>query len=103
MKIDELLRRCRVLVATGWCTTADARDANGREIKPTDADARAWSVLGALAVATASARLADLEEAVLTLGGVIGTPSLRAWNDAPGRDQRQVVAAFDEALVAIRG
>jgi hypothetical protein len=99
--IGEVLQRCRDLVASGWCRDADARDASGREVDPSSAEAREWSVLGALArVAGARATLFEVERAVVSFGRVTGTRSLRAWNDARGRTQVQVVAAFDQALAS---
>lgn len=99
--IGEVLHRCRDLVARGWCREADARDASGREVNPSSAEAREWSVLGALArVAGDRATLVELEQAVLSFGSATGAGSLRQWNDARGRTQVQVVAAFDQALAS---
>lgn len=43
----------------------------------------------------------EYDEAVATLGGVVGVDKAAAiavWNDTPGRTKEQVLAAFDEAI-----
>jgi hypothetical protein len=56
-EIDEttaLLIRARALLERGWCRGFLARDANKREIWPTEKEAVAWCAYGALIAAEGS-------------------------------------------------
>jgi hypothetical protein len=99
---DEILRRGRDRILDGWCQGADARDEQGREVPPWSADARAWSILGAVAGAEAVAvPVVQLGRAVVALGQAAETQSLGRWNDVVERTQEEVVALFDRALATI--
>ena len=111
-----MMSEARRLVESGWCQRAHARDAAGVEVPSWSAEARSWSVLGALLAswhrqdsqldADVVAHLADahaLGEATEVLGEVVGTASLDRWNDSRKRTQKDVVAAMDRALSALNG
>jgi hypothetical protein len=103
--VEDIVREARRRVASGWCQGEDARDAAGMPVAFWSDDARRWSLLGAL-VAPAHATpleevvvpLSELAGAVVVVAELLQTPSLKDWNDAPGRTQEQVVSALDSAL-----
>lgn len=99
------------LVAAGWCQGASARDDAGLEVPSWSDEARSWSLLGALLSSwhrhdsqengDVGAHLADAEalgRATEVLGDVVGTASLKGWNDAADRTHAEVVDAFEQAL-----
>jgi hypothetical protein len=99
-----LLQDARRLVAESWCHGADARDAQGCEVKPWDENATSWSLLGAMvAVLEHEASrggeipLAALGSALYALSDLIDTDSLADWNDDPRQTQSNVVAVLDRA------
>ncbi len=66
----------------------------------------AWSLLGALVVAEgespSAARLQALGTAMTILAVLLDGRSLAAWNDAPGRTQREVIALLERARMRLR-
>jgi hypothetical protein len=105
-----LLQDARRRVAESWCRGADARNAEGLEVDPWDADATSWSLLGAMvAVLEEEARLwgeiplDDLAAAMYALSGLIATESLAEWNDDPQRTQEAVLAVLDDAALTYVG
>jgi hypothetical protein len=106
----DLLRGARDRVASGWCQHASARDVDGRIVEPWDADARSWSLLGAIVAVTEPQRLerghlslTELTTALGALAELIADPSLESWNDAPDRAQNQVVDVLDRASTIAGG
>jgi hypothetical protein len=103
--VENVVRDARRRVASGWCQGEDARDAAGDSVEFWSADARAWSLLGALVTPSHATPLgevvvplAELAAAVVVVAEVLQTQSLKDWNDAPGRTQEQVVSALDVTL-----
>jgi hypothetical protein len=109
-----MVDEARRLVAGGWCQGASARDDAGLEVPSWSDEARSWSLLGALLSSWHShdsqgngevgAHLADAEalgRATEVLGDVLGTASLKGWNDEPDRTHGEVVGAFEQALVLL--
>jgi hypothetical protein len=103
--VENIVRDARSRVASGWCQGEDARDAAGVAVEFWSEDARAWSLLGALVtpshpspLANVEVSLSELAAAVVVVAEVLHTPSLKDWNDTPGRTQQQVVSALDTAL-----
>jgi hypothetical protein len=109
-----MLSEARRLVATGWCQGAHARNGAGREVSSWSAEARSWSLLGALLTSwhrqdsqideDVITHLADahaLGEATEVLGEVVGTASLERWNDDRRRNQAEVIAAMERALALL--
>lgn len=101
------MQDARKLVAESWCHGADARDLNGFEVDPWDADAASWSLLGAVvAVLEREASLAgelpldELGAALYALAALIQTDSLVDWNDDQEQTQANVVAVLDQAAAA---
>jgi hypothetical protein len=91
------------LAARGWCQGAEARDASGRPVHPQSDRAVAWSASGAIYRASGFDGTPEVrqryERAVWRLAqSVSAHPS--KWNDTPGRDKPDVLAALDRALLA---
>lgn len=102
-----LLGQARTLVAHGWCSGADARDAHGGDVEPWDEAACSWSLLGALvavlereAATSGEVPLEELAAALYALADVIDVPSLASWNDEPLRTPREVLDALDRAVAS---
>jgi len=100
----DLLRDARDRVAAGWCQHASARDEDGRIVEPWDAEARSWSLLGAIVAVTEPQRLerghlslTELTTALGALAELIADPSLEHWNDAPDRAVDEVLGVLDLA------
>jgi hypothetical protein len=100
----QLLSGARDRVAAGWCQHASARDAGGRIVEPWDAEARSWSLLGAIVAVTEPQRLerghlslTELTSALGALAELIADPSLENWNDAPERARDDVLDVLDRA------
>ena len=94
----------RELVAQGWSQGADARDSDQSPVHPWSAEARSWSVLGAIICGDETRKgrvpIDRLARAAVVLAGALDTPSLTKWNDQPGRTQAEAVAAFNAALAS---
>jgi hypothetical protein len=101
---QEVLRNGRDLVVQGWTQGADARDAEQTPVHPWSAEARSWSVLGAVICGDDSHEgqvpIDRLAAAAVHLSRAIEAQSLSRWNDEPGRTQADAVAAFDAALAS---
>ena len=89
--------QAHALVARAWCQGADARDRDGRAVDPWAPEAACWSLLGAIVAVLESEAsqigeiaLDDLAASLYALSDLIDTDSLVAWNDHPGRSQREV-------------
>ena len=102
MESVEKLDSARELLEIGWCQGADARSQSGEPVRPWDAEAVAWSTLGAL-VAVADSNetgvlgLEQLGLPALALGIATGADELRAWNDQPTRTRADVLFVYGEA------
>jgi hypothetical protein len=101
----ELLECARDRVARGWTQHAEARDDAGAPVDPWRPQAVAWSLLGTIVASydeLARRRpefgLDQLAVALHWLAGHVDDDSLVAWNDAPGREQADVVAALQQAI-----
>jgi hypothetical protein len=104
----DLLRDARDRVAMGWCQHASARAEDGRIVEPWDADARSWSLLGAIVAVTEPQRLerghlslTELTTALGALAELIADPSLEHWNDEPDRRATEVLAVLDRATAIV--
>jgi hypothetical protein len=99
-----ILENGRALVAQGWTQGASARDREGNAVHPWSADARSWSILGAIICGDESHQgrtgIGQLAETVMEVADAIGTASLNRWNDEPGRTQEDALAAFDAATAS---
>jgi hypothetical protein len=101
-----LLSSAAALIDRDWSQGADARDAAGCPTEPWSADARSWSLLGALvsSVETASAAtgetlaIRDLAEACALLATILDVASLAEWNDDPERTKADVAEVLRRAL-----
>ena len=99
-----ILRNGHDLVARGWTQGSDARDRNNDPVHPWSADARSWSILGALICGDETHQgrvpIDQLALAAVILAGALDARSLVKWNDEPGRVQADAVAAFDAAIAS---
>lgn len=104
-----LLARAAQLVREGWCQQVDARDTQGAPVEPASDLAAAWSLLGSIVAAldgpaaVADTGLPALARAMAAIADLVEDHSLQGWNDAPGRTQRQVVAALEQARTLLLG
>jgi hypothetical protein len=103
----ELLQRARDLVRKGWSQRADARSAEGVEVRPWHETAVAWSLLGALVAALEERAddgrdlpLDDLAAALNELARRIDDDSLTNWNDEPARTQDDVINMLEAAATS---
>jgi hypothetical protein len=100
-----ILENGRDLVAQGWTQGAYARDRAGDPVHPWNAQARAWSVMGAIVCGDETHQgrvpMGMLADAVIAVGAVLDTASLDDWNDMPGRTQADALAAFDAAIASV--
>ena len=86
------LREARKLIERGWCQHHYAEDAAGNIAEVGDDAAVAWCAAGALWKAGTGIYEVGL------MKRAIGGCATDAWNDAPGRTQAEVLAAFDRAI-----
>lgn len=95
---EDALRAVAARIERGWSQGADARDAQGRAVGLNTDEAQAWSLLGAFALAaTDGIPPTHFRRALVRLSDVIGTDSLKEWNDAPARTREEVLSALAEA------
>lgn len=102
--VELMLVEARKLLARGWCQGSGAESEGGAAVEPWSPSARRWSAEGALVGSWRTlykpnnGSLDDdaLGKALIALTNVIGDP--RAWNDALGRDQHQVLETFDRLI-----
>lgn len=91
----EALRDARAKIERGWCQSLAAMDKCGCGVSPRLETACMWCIIGAIAAVAFDLkqyyRMFDL------LGSVVGVDVV-IWNDAPGRTQAEVLAAFDRAI-----
>ena len=101
---EAVLENGRGLVAQGWTQGASARDREGQAVHPLSADARSWSILGAIVCGDQTHQgrvpIDRLADAVMLVAGGLDTASLNDWNDKPGRTQADALAAFDAAIAS---
>lgn len=100
----ELLDRACELVRTGWSQHADARTAEGVDVKPWRDTAASWSLVGSLVAALEERSdrgrelpLGHLAAALNELAEFIDDDSLDHWNDAPSRTQDDVTDVLEAA------
>jgi hypothetical protein len=98
-RLREILTAARARIARGWCQLAAARDADGFIVPPASSDAVSWCPSGAL-----NAEAQDDDEwrsAAVSLLRFVDPQTFARWNDAPDRQQSDVLALFDRALAAL--
>ena len=102
MTATEDLRRAAGLVEQSWTQRVFARDAEGRQVDATGADATSFSVLGALYHVTQRepARLQSCVDALEQRLGLQGA-AIPKWQDESGRLQADVVDALWEAAYLV--
>jgi hypothetical protein len=97
-----LVLDARELIERGWCQSTPAVSETGRAVEPTSTHARKWSALGALIAAYRSyapqETVARSAFALARRALAHGAGDLTAWNDAPGRTRKEVLAAFRGAV-----
>jgi hypothetical protein len=94
-----MLREARKRVARGWCQGAVARDGDAHAVQAWSADARSWSLLGAILASWHDhTSVEPIETSLDALWRAMKRDRLEVWNDRPGRTQEEVVAAFDRAI-----
>jgi hypothetical protein len=106
MSAQALLTGAALLVDQGWSQHADARDANGSPIEPWNADARSWSLLGALVTGLEQVAASEgepvavqqLAQACMLLASTLDVDSLERWNDDAARTKADVSAALAHAV-----
>ena len=98
MKPSEQLRAAQVLVARGWCRRHMAEDALGRSVHVNDLakiSATKYCLIGACYAVGAIGVGAVVRQ---YLRRILRVEWEGDWNDAPGRTQAEVLAAFDAAI-----
>ena len=101
-QLFEDLKAARELIAKGWTQSMSARDVSGEPVRPTSPRAVCFCTLGALNRATDD-ELARSDNCMRLLRIAIGCLFIHEWNDAHGRTQEEVLAAFDKAIAACEG
>jgi hypothetical protein len=98
------LRAVRARIDVGWSQHADARDPHGEEVRVGGADAVAWSLASAFALAGKDGiPMNHLPAALRALRAVTGMDSLENWNDEEGRTKQDVLDALDAAIEHVEG
>ena len=97
------LRETTVVIASGWCCGAEARNGSGSAVDAFDPCATEWSLRGALAVVSERPDAGEgaLRDALWGISGVIPDWELDGWNDAVGRTQDstlQMLACAEASL-----
>ena len=97
------LRETAALIASGWCSGAEARDASGSCVDVLDQSATAWSLRGALAVVAERTEAEEdaLRDALWGISGVIPDWELDGWNDAAGRTQDDTLRMLAQAQTSL--
>jgi hypothetical protein len=103
-----LLMEGRAWVEKSWCQGRLARTADGRVVGVLTREAASWCAVGALTQAASDGKYAHHtpagEVAVMLLSAVVEVDHyghytrVAAWNDAKGRTQQEVLAAYDDAI-----
>ena len=106
LTISEILKKARKLVEKGWTQGAYAKDGNGRILFFDDKKAVKFCPLGAIGRVTGSLYNAEAVGARYAVidsieGGMLGF-DIASWNDDKKRTKRQVLAAFDRAIKAVK-
>lgn len=86
--------RKRITPKGAWCRGACARNHFGNFTYTEDPAAVAWCVVGAIEL--------DNGARGALYAAMDSDDSLSAWNDAPGRTQKEVLALFDKAIALRR-
>lgn len=97
------LRETAVLIASGWCRGAEARNRSGSAVEAVDHAATAWSLRGALAAVSQrpDAEADALRDALWGISGVIPDWELDGWNDAAGRTQADTLRMLAHAQTSL--
>jgi hypothetical protein len=101
MTVADDLRAARALVEKGWTQGAYARTKTGKECPDRSLHAKCWCASGAIWRVCAHDGI-GFSEAHKQLSAAINKP-IPYWNDAPGRTQAEVLAAFDRAIEIAEG
>jgi hypothetical protein len=100
----EALRAIRARIASGWAQDVSARDRFGNEVAVTSADATAWTLCSAFALAGKDGiPVNHLHRALRAVADVTRMDSIETWNDDPLRTQQQVLNALDDAIERVEG
>lgn len=95
----EVLLKAAEMVERGWCQGMGARNAAGREVRPTSRAAVCWCAHGAiLRSAKDGVGWLCMEHLARAIG--IAPCDVTGWNDAPKRTQAEVVSALKAAAEA---
>ena len=96
MTPTEILIAAREKIERGWAQGEYARAKNGNPIGYNAEKAVCWCSIGAIIAVDDDD---PTDRAVYTLSDIVGR-DITEWNDAPGRTQAEVLAAFDKAIEA---
>ena len=82
-------------VAQGWTQHQTARDEFGQSIKPCDANARSWDILGAL-IASHNNGTISLQQSDLIKQHINNNLCMHflTWNDMKDRQQEEVISVL---------
>lgn len=101
----QILEEARTLVEKGWCQRDYARTAAGNGVCWDSLLACKFCSSGALIRVGHQSRTHGLVPPFLKAQAaflqVIESPDIALWNDAPGRTQADVLAAFDKAIARL--
>lgn len=82
-------------IRKGWTQNSFARDNGGDKVSMWSNDAICWCASAAIYVAYVGTN--EVFVVRNALHAVIGDDDIVKWNDAPGRTQDEVIAAFEQA------
>lgn len=99
MKPSEILHAAANLLKNpgAWTQKSDARDAHGYEVRVSSPKATCWCAFGAIVKVIANPYDEIDTQVAAFLRQATGIWSITSWNDAEGRTQEQVIAAFLKA------
>jgi hypothetical protein len=97
------LRNARSVVSdpSFWCKGWYAKDANGNPVASRDANARQWSLAGAIALVTRDVEISD--GALWALQGAVPDCPMvvEEWADDASVEHAALMAAFDKAIMFV--
>lgn len=97
MTTKEILVGALERVKRGWTQDEYARDESGAHVDQYAKDATCWCIAGAISAAKGEGGYWP-SDTIRYFMDINGISDVADWNDAPGRTQAEVIAAFTRAI-----
>lgn len=103
MNTRTILTKARALIKKGWAQGAFARDKDGKIALIKGKQATCFCITGAVCrISSSYIMQGDCFESLKRALRLPTLADVARWNDAPGRTQAEVLAAFDKAIALAR-